>query len=244
MANRLELNKMKPFIITIAILYAIASSSNAAERKANEYCFKNAFFLTLEKVKSKEDKFRIKKEDVIYLPDEYKYCEWSSTWKSAEIHLNDSLMLRASYGTLTNYDRKKYDSIFVSDIHHFYCTLSDGFSSAIQCGKNERWKETMSRTRDEYECEIEEDEEADDDEETDDEGITFTEKVKYEKDFRGNFKYNHTFLPILKSSIGKTFTVEINVEVSCPSDAKDKDYSEEKTLKINRPIIIIGECWE
>jgi len=42
--------------------------------------------------------------------------------------------------------------------------------------------------------------------------------------------------------IGKTFTADIAVKVDCPKNANDTNYTERKILKINRPIVVTGEC--
>jgi len=210
---------MKLFIMSIAVLYALALSNDIAESKAAEYCFKKEewSFLRLRSVKQ-ESRF---KENVIYLPEEYKYCKLDSKETHAKVSFDENLVLETPYSSFTphNYE-KKYDSIFVSEIYGFHCSLSgwSHFGGRDNFGNISYIKECILKP--EKEC-TEENEEHNNEE---------------------NKEYNNIILPILKKSIGKTFTVEIVVEAKCPSNANDTNYSEKKNIKINRPIVIIGEC--
>jgi hypothetical protein len=207
----------------------------------------------LELKKINED-FSVKKEHTVYLPEEYKFCKWSSRGTNAKVTLDKKLVLETSFfGIGTSfYDREKYDSIFVNDISQYHCFLPDIILDIIketecrhlvmrpvsgrECGeKNSVEKFLISRKK---ECEkdsvaqktahIEECEE--DIEEKNEENLVESKE------------YNDVFFPILKNSIGKTFKADITVEVKCPRDINDTNYSEKKTLKINRPIVVSGEC--
>jgi len=209
---------MKQFIMSIAVLYALALSSDIAESKANEYCFKKEKSSPFLRLKELKEEYHFKKENVVYLSDEYKYCKWGSMGTYAEVRLDENLVLQISYGSFTLYNyEKKYDSIFVSVPSEFYCYMSDetSFASGRKCGEKNVSEEVPER-----ECE------------------DGKNPIPVE---RGR-EYKDIFLPILKKSIGKTFTVEIVVEAECPSNANDTNYSEKKSIKINRPIAIIGEC--
>jgi hypothetical protein len=198
---------MKLFIISIATLYALTFP----DCTTNEYCFRNGdSFVILEMVKREGDcskkeeggdrirEYYYRKEEVVSLSDEYKFCNWSHGLIRAKVNLDGNLTLATSFGFLkTSTDRqtecKEYDSVVIFDVSRFYCYSENGVSSEVNC-------------------------------------------------LEKNGKYNELILPILKNSIGKTFTADIAIEVSCPRDANDTNYTEKKTLKINRLIIVIGEC--
>jgi hypothetical protein len=206
---------MKLFIMPIAILYTFALSSNIEERKASEYCYRKKIYSAFLELKKIKKDFYIKEKDVVYLPEEYKFCKWGSRGIHAKIRLDENLVLEKSYFGMSSYDHEKYDSIFVSDVSEFYCYVSDetSFASGRKCREK-----NVSENIFEKECE---------------DGKPIEKR-----------EYNDIFLPILKKSIGKIFTADMAVEVSCPKDANDANYTERKILKIGRPIVIIGECTE
>jgi hypothetical protein len=211
---------MKFFITFIVALYAFAF----ADCTTNEYCFKNDFFVKLKMIKPKGDcsrkeeigdrirKYYYRKEEVVSLSDEYKFCRWSSGIIKAKVSLDGNLTLATSFGffetsTGRQTKRKEYDSVVIEDVYSFDCYSGNGLSSSVDClGKNSAKENSAEATGEE------------------------------------NGKYNEFILPILKNSIGKTFTADIAVEVSCPKDANDTNYIERKTMKISRPIVVIGEC--
>jgi hypothetical protein len=223
--------------ITILALYAFAS----ADCTTNEYCFKNKdSFVILEMVKREGECYRreevegriIKyyygKEEEVSLSDEYKFCRWSSGVIKAKVSLDGNLTLTTSFGFLeTSIGRqtkhKEYDSVAISGASSFDCYSGNGLSSSVNClGKNSVKEKAATRT-----------------------GSTkgnCAEAIGEENFEEENGKYNELILPILKNSIGKIFTTDIAVEVRCPRDANDTNYTENKTLKINRPIVVIGEC--
>jgi len=73
-------------------------------------------------------------------------------------------------------------------------------------------------------------------------GLSLSVECLEENSEEENEKYNKLILPILKKSIGKTYTADIAIDVSCLKDSNDTNYTERKTLKINRPVVVIGEC--
>jgi hypothetical protein len=208
--------KIVIILLFVFIFDVFASSNKVAELKAREYCFKKeSSFLELREIK---EEYYLK-ENEIHLSDEYKSCEWGLKKISAKVRLNKNLVLESSYYD-TSFDDISYDPIYIRNVSRFSCYLSNGVSSVKNCiEENEKYNvETCTGNN------------------------ISNMKMCAESSITENDRYNNTILPILKKTIRKKFITDIEIEVQCPIDANDKDYRKKKIMKINRPIIVIGEC--
>lgn len=206
---------MKLFIISIAAFYALAFT----DCTTNEYCFKNENpFVRLEMIRREGECYI---EEVGDMTKKYYYRKEEKVSLSEEYKFCRwvSGIIKAKVNLDGN------------------LTLSTGFgfleTSTGRQTKRKEYDSVVINDISDFDCYL---------------GNGLSSEIKClekkeEEIFKGeNEKYNELILPILKKSIGKTFTADIAVNVSCPRDANDTNYAERKTLKISRPIIVTGEC--
>lgn len=152
---RMKLPMMKLSIISIVVLYVLAFAYYP-NCTTNEYCFKreasfgdSIVILKMveregecyrkEEVGDRTIKYYYGKEEVIFLSEEYKFCQWSSGFINTEVSLDENLTLETEYifqKTSTGHQikRKEYDSVVISGVSKFYC-YECGEEPSVKNGK-------------------------------------------------------------------------------------------------------------